>query len=428
MEKLITELQETGFLEMNTLNGEEILHMKTNIYFRIEESIFDRLKKKYSTNEEIGGILWAKSAIDGQHIFTIEEISIVRNAVEDNPKADRITKVNSYLHDDKKLHQELQNGITNGYLPIPFHTHKFNVSSFSKSLTFPSLLAETSEQAKRKSNLPYIVGNNKLLMPIALIVGNNILDINICFVFPDIFKGLDYKGKLQSLKYLFDNIESIHIENEEVNYRYKEILKFIGSKVKIDVGKISYLKSNEIINECIMLSKRIISRGFIEVEDDYGGGFYLNNEDKLKEELENFLCIPDFTYWLEEFVYKTEWNYRYVQILDMSSGEQTEYEYFCPKYGIIKDLERSVAVEVLIKNVLEYFGIIHKIVKQEIKKSISLRDWMNYFGMDEYYERGENDELISIIDYKKLDDIELAEFDSDDFLNLLKTKIEDLDK
>src|SRR5690606_1409650 len=155
-----------GYLDTKIVDGEELLHLTTPCRFRINEKIVSDLKSNYKTDEEIGGVLWAKPTTkDGEIIHTVDNVSYIRNAIEDAPRTDDRSKSNAYLPDSKELNQTLKDLFSKGYLPVKFHTHPVKGTNFLHSLTYPNLMTETSEQDKRESSLPHIIGNKKLLMP-----------------------------------------------------------------------------------------------------------------------------------------------------------------------------------------------------------------------------------------------------------------------
>ncbi|MFA6923852.1 MAG: hypothetical protein WC223_06305 [Bacteroidales bacterium] len=187
MEKLITELQKKGFLEIKIENEQEIFHLKTPCRFRIKSDIVGRLKKSYLSNEEIGGVLWAKPTNnDNENLFLVDKVSFVRNAIEDNKRADDLNKSNAYLPDIVQLNQELNVVLTHGYLPLRFHTHPTKGIDFIDSISSENIQTETSKQDIVASSISCNIGTKKLLMPRGLIVGNKISR-------QDIFIGL-YNG------------------------------------------------------------------------------------------------------------------------------------------------------------------------------------------------------------------------------------------
>lgn len=205
MEQKLIEYKNAGFLNTKTVEENELLHLTTPCRFRINETIVADLKSNYKSDEEIGGVLWAKPTIkDGEIIHIIDKVSYIRNAIEDNPRADHRNKSNAYLPDSKDLNQILNDLFLQGYLPVKFHTHPVKGTNFLHSLTYPNLMTETSEQDKRESSLPHIIGDKKLLMPRGLIVGNDIAS-------NDIFIGV-YNGFIASTEFE-DSKKKIQQEN-----------------------------------------------------------------------------------------------------------------------------------------------------------------------------------------------------------------------
>lgn len=180
MEQKLIEYKNAGFLDAKIVDGDELLHLTTPCRFRVNENIVADLKSNYKKDEEIGGVLWAEpTSKDGEIIHIVDNVSYIRNAIEDNPRTDHRNKSNAYLPDSKELNQTLNDLFSQGYLPIKFHTHPVKGTNFLHSLTYPNLITETSEQDKRESSRPHIIGNKKLLMPGGLIVGNDISSSDI---------------------------------------------------------------------------------------------------------------------------------------------------------------------------------------------------------------------------------------------------------
>lgn len=187
MEQKLIEYKNAGFLDAKIVDGDELLHLTTPCRFRVNENIVADLKSNYKKDEEIGGVLWAEpTSKDGEIIHIVDNVSYIRNAIEDNPRTDHRNKSNAYLPDSKELNQTLNDLFSQGYLPIKFHTHPVKGTNFLHSLTYPNLITETSEQDKRESSRPHIIGNKKLLMPGGLIVGN---DISSSHIFIGVYDG-----------------------------------------------------------------------------------------------------------------------------------------------------------------------------------------------------------------------------------------------
>lgn len=162
MEQKLLEYKNAGYLDTKIIDGDELLHLTTPCRFRVTENIVSDFKKNYKADEQIGGVLWAKPTNkNGEIIHIIDKVSYLRNAIEDNKRADDRNKSNAYLPDFKELNQALNDLFLQGYLPVKFHAH-LNLTSVS------------SKQDKRESTLPYVVGNKKLLMPQGRIVGTDI--------------------------------------------------------------------------------------------------------------------------------------------------------------------------------------------------------------------------------------------------------------
>ena len=220
MELKIIEYKNAGYLETKNVDGYELLHLTTPCRFRVNENIVADLKSNYKADEEIGGVLWTKPTTkDGEIIHVIDNVSYIRNAIEDNPRADHRNKSNAYLPDSKELNQTLNDLFLQGYLPVKFHTHPVKGTSFLHSLTYPNLMTETSEQDQRESSLPHIIGNKKILMPRGLIVGNDISSSDIFigvyngFIAPTEFENSKKKIQQENFQKTADLVSSINLSD-----------------------------------------------------------------------------------------------------------------------------------------------------------------------------------------------------------------------
>ena len=220
MELKIIEYKNAGYLETIIVDGYELLHLTTPCRFRVNENIVADLKSNYKADEEIGGVLWTKPTTkDGEIIHVIDNVSYIRNAIEDNPRSDHRNKSNAYLPDSKELNQTLNDLFLQGYLPVKFHTHPVKGTSFLHSLTYPNLMTETSEQDQRESSLPHIIGNKKILMPRGLIVGNDISSSDIFigvyngFIAPTEFENSKKKIQQENFQKTADLVSSINLSD-----------------------------------------------------------------------------------------------------------------------------------------------------------------------------------------------------------------------
>jgi hypothetical protein len=220
MEQKLIEYKNEGYLATKIFDGDELFHLTTPCRFRVNENIVADLKSNYKADEEIGGVLWTKPTTkDGEIIHVIDNVSYIRNAIEDNPRADHRNKSNAYLPDSKELNQTLNDLFLQGYLPVKFHTHPVKGTSFLHSLTYPNLMTETSEQDKRESSLPHIIGNKKLLMPRGLIVGNDISSSDIFigvyngFIAPTEFENSKKKIQQENFQKTADLVSSINLSD-----------------------------------------------------------------------------------------------------------------------------------------------------------------------------------------------------------------------
>lgn len=218
MEQKLIEYKNAGYLDTKIVDGEELLHLVTPCRFRVTENIVTDLKKNYKADEEIGGVLWAKPTTkDGEIIHIVDNVSYVRNAIEDNLRTDHRNKSNAYLPDSKELNQTLNDLFSQGYLPVKFHTHPVKGTNFLHSLTYPNLMTETSEQDKRESSLPHKIGSKKLLMPRGLIVGNDISSSDIFigvyngFIAPTEFENSKKKIQQENFNKTADLVSTINL-------------------------------------------------------------------------------------------------------------------------------------------------------------------------------------------------------------------------
>lgn len=220
MEQKLLEYQNAGYLDTKTVDGDELIHLTTPCRFRVNENIVIDLKSNYKADQEIGGVLWAKPTTkDGEIIHIIDKVSYIRNAIEDNPRADNLNKTNAYLPEFSQLNQTLNDLFLQGYLPVKFHTHPIKGTNFLHSLTYPNLMTETSEQDKRESSQHLIIGNKKLLMPRGLIVGNDISCSDIFigvyngFIAPTEFEKSKKKIQQENFQKTADLISSINLSD-----------------------------------------------------------------------------------------------------------------------------------------------------------------------------------------------------------------------
>lgn len=186
MSKLIQQLFKDGFLQTGEIDGKPIYHLTTPCRFNIKQNVVKSLKDKYLSDEEIGGILWAKpTTVQGEKIYVVENVSFIKNVIEEtNPrykdKQGRIrTKKDAYLPDEKEQSEELQKIFSANNLPVKFHTHPTKGRNVLEDITIQQLQTETSEQDRFESKFPHQLDNDNLLMPRGLIVGNGDFGSNI---------------------------------------------------------------------------------------------------------------------------------------------------------------------------------------------------------------------------------------------------------
>ena len=154
--------------------GEKIYHIKTPCKFIIKEEVVKKLKKQYLPEEEIGGIIWVKpKKVGKEYEFIGDNITFIRNAIEDKPNERGKTRKNAYLPDRKQRTETLQKIFKSKYLPIEFHSHPTKGSDFLTEFLEFNYQRDTSEQDKKVAQNPLTIGKEKLLLPQALIVGNS---------------------------------------------------------------------------------------------------------------------------------------------------------------------------------------------------------------------------------------------------------------
>lgn len=124
MEQKLIEYKNAGFLDAKIVDGDELLHLTTPCRFRVNENIVADLKSNYKKDEEIGGVLWAEpTSKDNEIIHIVDNVSYIRNAIEDNPRTDHRNKSNAYLPDSKELNQTPNDFFHRVIFPLNFiHT------------------------------------------------------------------------------------------------------------------------------------------------------------------------------------------------------------------------------------------------------------------------------------------------------------------
>jgi hypothetical protein len=172
------ELIQQGFLKSTTVNNDTYLIISTPCRIRVTQKEVARLKSEYLENEEIGGVMVAHPIIqNNEKVFLVNDIKIIRNAVEDKPIYDKKTgillrKSNAYLLDWEQYISYREKIIERGCLPIRFHTHPTKGKDIFDKLRQQSLQTDTSEQDQIESKHEDRIESHKLLMPRGLIVGN----------------------------------------------------------------------------------------------------------------------------------------------------------------------------------------------------------------------------------------------------------------
>ena len=211
----LNKLIEEGFLTTTVIDNKEIIHLKSPCVVKVNKNVVKSLKEKYIPTEELGGILIAKPKVIGdEKVIEIVDVVYVRNAIEDKPQDDNSNKSNAYLPDSKQLYDELNKLWNNSYLPIDFHTHPTGGEEYFHSVIKQNFQTDTSKQDRKESEFPLKIGDEKLLMPRALIVGNDIsTDIFIGFyngfISPIGFEESKKQIASENIEKVVDNISAV---------------------------------------------------------------------------------------------------------------------------------------------------------------------------------------------------------------------------
>ncbi len=226
MSNIIQQLFKEGFLQTGEMDGKPIYHLTTPCRFSISQNVVKNLKDEYLSEEEIGGILWAKpTTIGDERVYVVDQVKFLRNAIEDTPYKDKEgrlrTKKDAYRPDAKTHSEELQKIFSANYLPLKFHTHPTKGRNVLENLTIQQLQTETSEQDKIESEYTHQIGHDNLLMPRGLIVGNGDLSNNIFiglyngFIAPVNFEESKRKVQQQNMQKIADAMSSTTLTNGE---------------------------------------------------------------------------------------------------------------------------------------------------------------------------------------------------------------------
>lgn len=174
MEAHVLAYHKAGLLDSKKTEGNDLLILTTPSKFIFTEDVVSTLKNKYKADEELGGILWVKPKREADQInYTVDQVSFVRNAIEDTPRNDKRNKTDAYLPDSTESKAVLTQILSGGYLPMKFHTHPVKGEYFLQEISYAYLQTETSDQDKFESAFPLQIGRSDLLMPRCLIVGND---------------------------------------------------------------------------------------------------------------------------------------------------------------------------------------------------------------------------------------------------------------
>lgn len=226
MSNLIQELFKTEYLQTGEIEGKHLYHLTTPCRFNIKKDTVKSLRDNYLADEEIGGLLWAKPmTIEGEKVYIIDQVTYLRNAIEDTEYKDKHgrirTKKDAYRPDRKSFSDALQKIISVDYLPVKFHTHPTKGRHVLDNLTLQQIQTETSEQDINESSDTQQIGDDHLLMPRALIVGNGDLSSNIFigfyngFIAPVNFEESKRKVQQENLERIGNSISSTNFTDEQ---------------------------------------------------------------------------------------------------------------------------------------------------------------------------------------------------------------------
>ncbi|PLX00899.1 MAG: hypothetical protein C0594_15105 [Marinilabiliales bacterium] len=229
MNSIINRLYQNNFIDQSNIEGELIYHLKTPCIFIFSADIVADLRKQYISDEEIGGVFWAQPSFEnGSRVFKINNISYVRNAIEDNPRRDNLTRKNSYFPDSMFLNKILEDIFNSNCLPIRFHTHPTKDKDPISSLSKGTFNLETSDADINASSIAYKLDSEKLLLPRALIVGNTLLS-------NDIFIGL-YNGFITPTSFAESKKEIQNLNMERSFSKISDIEFSTGQTIGLILG------------------------------------------------------------------------------------------------------------------------------------------------------------------------------------------------
>jgi|ERR1043165_117922 hypothetical protein len=238
MENLIA----SGFFRSTLIGKETVFILKTPCRFIVRDNIVAELKANYLPHEEIGGLLWAKpKQSNEEQIYEIERVSYLRNTIEDTRRTDGLNKSNAYLHDRNEIDHELSSIFTAGYLPIKFHTHPTKSSNNFGSLYEQLHQAETSQQDRRESKIPFTHKGDKILTPRALIIGNELKSSDIIIALYDgEIAPVEVKGSIEKVQR--KNMELVSDSLRNVQFSQLESIILIVAAIVIVLLIIKYPK------------------------------------------------------------------------------------------------------------------------------------------------------------------------------------------
>ncbi len=221
-ENFIPSLFKNGFLNEKKVDSKSVYHLSTPCRFSVKDVVVNSLKLNYIPDEEIGGVLWANpTLLKNERVYVIDKVSYVRNAIEDVSRTDTRNKRNAYLPDSKQLNEAFDQIFECGYLPIKFHTHPTSANNFMEQIMLQELQTETSKQDQKESENCHSVGDYRLLMPRALIVGNGAIGNNIFIglyngsIAPVEFETSKKKVQQENFQIAADKIASISLTDEQ---------------------------------------------------------------------------------------------------------------------------------------------------------------------------------------------------------------------
>lgn len=196
-------------------NGNEYFHLKKPVSFKITQEVISVLMREYNSQYEKGGLLIGKP-IENENLILIDKVVFIKNI---HPEPEHF-----FRFEQTSYKTVCQNALEDGNLPFIFHTHPTKEENLILEQQNFLQQINTSLQDRKVSYLPISIGEEKLLLPDVLIVGNG-TTANTLFI------GF-YNGKIAPCDFTkhkeevgFENMESL-VEKGK-NFYQKDINKII---------------------------------------------------------------------------------------------------------------------------------------------------------------------------------------------------------